>query len=204
MKSEFTITGLFYEKNDEKFRKYLDIKRVGSVVSKPDLMVVMMNPGSSSPVAGVENSQDPVLANPDNTQDQIMRVMQNTKLNFARVLNLSDIRKSKSSDLYEFLSSQESKVIDHSIFSNNRANELTQLFNKDALVIFGWGVHDSLIPLVKSAIESLKIEKPYGWLKSGTQDSYYHPLPPVYSKQLEWVERVTSQITRAQKSCAGV
>ena len=47
MKNLFDISGLFYEKNNLKFRKYLNIKKKKSTLLYPDLMIIMMNPGSS-------------------------------------------------------------------------------------------------------------------------------------------------------------
>jgi hypothetical protein len=48
MKTQFTITGFYYEVQGIKFQ-YLDIKTINSG-QKPDLMVIMMNPGSSKPL----------------------------------------------------------------------------------------------------------------------------------------------------------
>jgi hypothetical protein len=80
MREKFKITGLFYKVKGFKFRKYLNIKKTYSERKKPDLMVVMMNPGSSRPLDGNENINIEVEAIPDNTQDQIMRVMENSDL----------------------------------------------------------------------------------------------------------------------------
>jgi len=66
---------------------------------------------------------------------------------------------------------------------------------KDTPVIFGWGVNRALVPLAKLAIETLCIGNPLGMLKLNTKYSYYHPLPRIYAKQLEWVQHVTSQCT---------
>lgn len=92
MKNQFIITGFFYENHGFKFRKYLDIKIVNSGCENPDLMVVMMNPGSSRPIDGIEDNTKESLAIPDNTQNQIMKVMLNCNLQHARVLNLSDLK----------------------------------------------------------------------------------------------------------------
>lgn len=204
MSIKFEVTGLFYEFNGYKLRKYLDIKRVGFASNNPDLMVVMMNPGSSFPLDGIDNNSEPSEAQPDTTQQQIMKVMDAASFDYARILNLSDLRTPDSSELYRFVKSDESNSVDHSIFSSNRKTELNQLFIKDIPVIFGWGVNQALIPLAKQAIDTLCISNPLGILKPKTKYSYYHPLPRIYAKQLEWVQHVTSQSTRTQHSCAGV
>lgn len=96
MKKQFKITGLYYAELGFKFRKYLDIKRVDTDITTPDIMVVMMNPGSSRPIDGIDNNKLESLAVPDNTQSQIMKVMLNSNLQYARILNLSDLREAKS------------------------------------------------------------------------------------------------------------
>ncbi|WP_222614664.1 hypothetical protein, partial [Klebsiella pneumoniae] len=59
MSAKFEVTGLFYESNGFKLRRYLDIKRANITLDEPDLMVVMMNPGSSYPLNGIDNSSLP-------------------------------------------------------------------------------------------------------------------------------------------------
>ncbi len=196
MNTEFDITGLFYENKGYKFRKYLDIKRKDSNQDEPDLMVVMMNPGSSYPLDGIENSLIPSRAKPDNTQQQIMKVMDIASFNFARILNLSDLRTPDSKELYKFMKSDNSKEVDHSIFADNRKEELAELFIKNVPVIYGWGVNEALIPWAKQAIDILGIKNPIGKLKVNTKYSYYHPLPQNFNEQQEWVCYVSNQITR--------
>ena len=103
MKTDFEINGLFYENKNLLCRKYLDIKRNEAISNKPDLMVVMMNPGSSRPEDGNEKNIIASKAVPDKTQDQIMKVMNNCNFNYARILNLSDLREAKSKVFYSKL-----------------------------------------------------------------------------------------------------
>lgn len=127
MGTKFEITGLFYEASGYKLRKYLDIKREESSQNEPDLMVVMMNPGSSFPLDGIDNNSVPSEAEPDTTQQQIMKVMDAASFDYARILNLSDLRTPDSNELYRFLKSEESNTVAHSIFyavrkAENRLN----------------------------------------------------------------------------------
>jgi hypothetical protein len=145
---------------------------------------------------GIDNNSVPSDAEPDTTQHQIMKVMDAASFDYARVLNLSDLRTPDSNELYLFLESEESNAIAHSIFNTERKTELNQLFVKGVPVIYGWGVNSALVPLAKQAIEALCVTDPLGILKPNTEYSYYHPLPRVYAKQLEWVQHVTSQSTR--------
>lgn len=195
MNDGYHVTGYFYEVASRKCRKYLDIKLKSSILEKPDLMVVMMNPGSSYPVDGVDNNCKLSIAIPDKTQDQIMKVMKNCSLQYARVLNLSDIRTADSSELYKFLRSHESRSFPHSIFLPERAIDFAELFNEDVPVIFGWGVHKALADLSKLAVKTINNSQPIGVQKSNLAHAYYHPLPPVYKKQNEWVENISIALT---------
>lgn len=107
MSNNFIITGFFYEACGYKLRMHLDIKRAGVEKTTPDLMVILMNPGSSRPIDGIDNNLIPSEATPDATQYQIMDVMDLASLDFARILNLSDIRTSDSVELYNFIKSEE-------------------------------------------------------------------------------------------------
>ena len=144
MKNKFNITGLFYEIHGYKFRKYLNIKKKDSSKIGPDLMVVMMNPGSSKPIDGIENNIIESKAIPDRTQDQIMKVMIAKNLEFARILNLSDIREPKSKLLFSKLLEMAIMGISHSIFDVNRKADFDSLFIKNVPVIFAWGVSKNL------------------------------------------------------------
>lgn len=202
MDTEFEVTGHFYELCGYKFRKYLDIKRSETSKTKPELMIVMMNPGSSYPLDGIDNNSLPSQSVPDKTQYQIMKVMDNTSIDYARVLNLSDLRTPKSADLYKFLNSEDSNSIAHSIFSRSRAADLRSLFITNVPVVYGWGTNIALAPLASLAIECLRVEKPLGMLKSYTENAYYHPLPRDDGRQLEWVQHVTIQLIQAQQKSA--
>jgi len=99
----------------------------GSTKQIPDLMVVMMNPGSSAPLNKNENERKITLAKPDNTQRQIMQIMINGNYKYARVLNLSDIREPKSGILYNKLKIMEAEGILHSIFDTKRIKDFNNL-----------------------------------------------------------------------------
>jgi len=196
MRDEFIIKGLFYELAGYKCRKYLDIRRKGTVIASdsiniPDLMIVMMNPGSSYPIDEIDNNTIESEAIPDKTQDQIMRIMNDSNFNYARVLNLSDLRTPKSEVLYKFLKSKQSSLITHSIFDSKRKDELDKLFVKNVPVIFGWGVNKSLTYLAKQAIESINCDNPIGLKKHDSDVAYYHPLPRVYNDQIKWVNTIS-------------
>ena len=194
MRENFKIKGYFYEDSGYKCRKYLDIKRIVSDRSQPDIMVVMMNPGASRPLDGIDNNNKESEAVPDKTQDQIMKIMDAVNFDYARVLNLSDLRAPKSAELYAFLESEKSKTFAHSIFNYKRKNEFKGLWVNNVPVVFGWGVNPALINLSNLAVKTINCDNPVGIRKQG--NAYYHPLPQNHEKQIEWVKEVVNQLER--------
>ena len=190
---EYYFRGKFYKLRGYFFRSYLDIHSLKSTLSEPDLMVVMMNPGSSYPLDPVEHDSG-VPTHPDNTQLQIVKVMKSCGFTHARVFNLSDFRTPKSDDLFKFITSIEASKIPHSIFSEERQLELKNLFSNHAPVIYAWGVDSRLVPLALKAVKRLKVSWPIGLLKEGSTCSYYHPLPRNFDKQRDWVTKISAQL----------
>ena len=176
-------------------RKVLEIKRVNTNATAPDLLAIMMNPGSSAPLNDDDSLDQLVLAKPDPTQDQIMRVMDDAGFDFARVINLSDVRTPKSKELQSFLISDEGKELPHSIFDPSRADELAPLLPHNATYLVGWGVHYTLRPYAQRALKILEGQNLVGWQKpSGKDWEFYHPLPPNIRKQEEWLRTVLAKL----------
>lgn len=193
MKNHFKITGLFYQIQGYNFRKYLDIKKINSSLKTPDLMVTMLNPGGSYPLDGIDNNTVESEAKPDRTQSQIMKVMLNAEFEYARVLNLSDLREPRSNVFFKKSVELETKGIVHSIFDESRLADFNDFWVNDIPVIYGFGVNDHLKPLALKAIKACNVSYPYGVLKTNSTWKYYHPLPPIHSKQVDWVKEVSKQ-----------
>ncbi len=196
---KFKVTGIFYNQKGYKFRKVLNIRRKDTNLSKPELLVVMMNPGNSRPVDDSFNENKEVLALPDKTQYRIMEVMLNCGIDYARILNLSDIRETKSSKLLDLLSELDSKNINHSIFDESRKTDFDNYYEDGIKTIFAWGVDDRLNPLAVAAIKRIGLKNSFGINKKGKEFAFYHPLPQNYIKQKEWVELITKQLTQHPK-----
>ncbi len=192
--TSYHSSGCFYNVQGYPFRSYLNIRKKGTHKRFPDLMVVLMNPGSSKPLDQAFIPRTEVQAKPDQTQYQIIRVMERCNKQYARILNLSDLLEPKSLVLHETLAKLKKKKIVHSIFHPSRSEEFTKLFQKTAPVILGWGVHKNLEPLAKQALEIIPTDKRVGLLKESTDWGYYHPLPPSVFKQRVWVNEVSEQI----------
>lgn len=196
MKNQFKITGRYYTINNYKFRDVLNIKKQNTKLQAPDIMVLMLNPGGSKPKNGDDENGLETEAVPDRTQNQIMKVMLNSNFEYARVLNLSDYREAKSPIFYDKINELESQGVPHSIFDDSRTKDFNKLWVNNVPVIFGWGVHSNLNALALKAIDVCKVQNPYGILKPNTNWAYYHPLPPIYIKQVEWVNEITDQFNK--------
>ncbi|MEI6753755.1 MAG: DUF1643 domain-containing protein [Paludibacter sp.] len=190
MENKYLANALFYEKNGYKFRKYLDLKLDRSTKKSPDIMVIMMNPGSSEPENGVDNNSVESLAKQDSTQHQIKQVLLNLGFEFARILNLSDLREPKSYIFYSKIKELELNGICHSIFDLERVEEFEELFVRNVPVILAWGVNKKLRKLAENAISRINDDKTYGISKKGDNYAYYHPLPPNQESQRKWVKDI--------------
>lgn len=197
MKENFDITGYFYQIEDLKCRKYLNIRKKNSEIQVPDLMVVMMNPGKSKPINRIDDGRQETQTIPDQTQDQIMRVMRNCGFEYSRVLNLSDIRITPSGAFYKMLPDLKKHKIAHSIFDQKRDKDFKELFIDNIPTIFAWGVGEDLTELAKIATERIGIEKPIGLKKNDKDYAFYHPLPRNNNDQKKWVDGITERIKTA-------
>lgn len=127
---KFDVKGLFYvDEYGYPCRKYLDITKKNVECGSPELMVIMMNPGSSTPKDGLDNGCTLTETIPDPTQFQIMNIMENIGINFSRILNLSDLRNPSSSEFYSMIKNNR-KDTKHCIFDDSRKEDLDALFIK--------------------------------------------------------------------------
>lgn len=194
MKDLFEVKALFYSHGQYKLRKYLEIKRRSIEIASPDLLVIMMNPGSSRPEEGFAENilVDTVY---DTTQTRIAKVMKRCGFSYCRVLNLSDLREASAKKFCENLKELNSQYPEHCIFHRNREDELSTLFVAGVPVIKAWGVNKKLTDLAKLADGFLRNSdaRTVGMQKSNSC-LYYHPLPRNPKKQREWAEFICSSL----------
>ncbi|MEO5348305.1 MAG: hypothetical protein H7836_01460 [Magnetococcus sp. YQC-3] len=185
---------------------------------QPDLLAIMMNPGSSRPLPpdytprrvgreGPGARPERVLTRPDNTQYQIMRVMVAQGWGHARVLNLSDLREPKSVQLMKTLDRLRAVAggEQHSIFCPARREEREQLLGRrgQTPVLVGWGRGSSLLPLATLCLQALS-----GWRRVGVPADeaglfYAHPSPMLQSKKDQWLVEILAQL-QGESSPAGI
>lgn len=212
LKTKYECYGHFYnlkiKNNIYKCRSVLEIINKNSfdhdlVNKKSDILVIMMNPGSSRPIIDIEiknydkNSisnnfiKELVLTQPDNTQYQIMRLMEEKNINHARILNISDLREAKSPNLVKIVNDLKDNNF-HSIFSYDRSCELKNYFNlnKSKCIIAGWGRNKDLLSLYKLCLDKIpNNHKLIG--KTNEACLYYsHPSPMMQTLKIEWLNYI--------------
>ncbi|MBF0099218.1 MAG: hypothetical protein HQM04_02970 [Magnetococcales bacterium] len=223
LKQLFAVYGDFYQLNlggePLSCRVVLELvahARVPLLVNRlaelqPDLLVVMMNPGSSKPidagyvprVVGTEGAgarPERVLTRPDTTQYQVMRVMAARGWGHARVLNLSDLRQAKSL-LWRQQVAQLASVPGgekHSLFCAARQEERHRIMGPTGAipVLLGWGRDEEMRPLAQQCLRALQ-----GWPVMGVPTDeegifYAHPSPMLQKAKDRWLEEI---LLRLQK-----
>ncbi len=224
LKKRFTCYGHFYElllMNGEtaKCRSVLEI--VDATVPRddlaaiaemtPDVVVIMMNPGSSRPK--VEGHVDEridypranpaarkqlVLTQPDNTQYQVMRVAVEKNWSHVRVLNLSDLRDPKSGGFIQKVAALSGVMggHSHSMFRPERTAELERSLRRKTRtpILLGWGQNPELLPLVEQCLERIAGE-PTVTVPSDVHPLLNaHPSPMLQKKKIEWLETILKAV----------
>ena len=179
----------------------------------PDVVVVMMNPGSSHPkdAAHVDEiiayprdqtllRKDLVLTQPDNTQYQVMRVAVHQGWSHIRVLNLSDLRDPKSGSFLQKVDALGGLIGGHvhSMFCPERSTELGQSLKrrKATPVLLGWGQDAGLIPLAEQCLKRLAGE-PTRTVPSDVHPLLNaHPSPMLQAKKLQWLQRMIEELEK--------
>ncbi|WP_409346936.1 DUF1643 domain-containing protein [Paenibacillus sp. MBLB4367] len=215
--NEFKCYGHFYKITKDNMvvarcRSQLDIINADKmkfdhlIDSVPDALSIMMNPGTSRPADSnyiekeidldnfITEEKEIVHTIPDDTQKRLMRVMQIKKWKHLRVINLSDIRQPESQKLSEELKqyNKHSLLMEHSIFSGVRKNEVDSLLKKmkGKPIIIAWGTQNCLNQFAKVCLTVIKGHMSYGV----TAKKNYHFQHPLTTK-LSWVDNILKLMT---------
>jgi len=224
LKKRFACYGHFYELalmdgERAKCRSVLEIvdRSIGQEhpsdisLMAPDVVVVMMNPGSSHPKdiyhidgeieypqSGSSMRKELVLTQPDNTQYQIMRIAVAKGWGHIRVLNLSDLRDPKSGSFLLRVDSL-SEIMGghtHSIFCNERADERTHALARKSgtPIMLGWGQVPGLVPLAEQCMKRIAGEPTCTVASDVHPLLNAHPSPMLQSKKLLWLESMLAAL----------
>ncbi len=215
LKKTFNVFGHFYnlKLSDSvlKCRSVLEIKRKNKSNQIPDTIVVMMNPGSSTPL---DKKYDPnifskeeylntkakeiIPTKPDNAQYQIMRLMEVNKWDFVRILNLSDLRNGNSGKFQtEFRDAMKLDSSNpHCMTHIDRKKELFDYTkSKSNIIIAAWG---NIAELKYSAEAILKLDKKTIGLKNGNPPSFRYASPYMKRQKIEWLTEIQKEIQKNQ------
>lgn len=132
---------------------------------------------------------------PDTTQYQVMKVMAARGWRHARVLNLSDLRETKSANLFRHVQTLATlpRGDTHSIFSAARREELLGHIGPvehSPPIILGWGRHKTLYPLAEQCLEALDGRRMVGVEAPDGPLAYAHPSPMMQKAKDAWIERI--------------
>lgn len=177
LKQKYKVFGHFYDltigDTTLNCRNFLEIRKNETSEVIPDIVVVMMNPGSSKPLENnhviknykfdfflKEKNFTLIPTKPDSAQYQIMRLMELNNWNLVRILNLSDLRNGNSSSFKkEFKIALEKDISSpHCITHPKREKELNNaIISKTNKIIAAWGEVKELESSAKSIL-SLDVE----------------------------------------------
>jgi len=167
--------------------------------TQAELIVVMMNPGSSKPASksytpivisrpsDIKKKRFIVEAKPDNAQYQIMRFMLINGWSHARILNLSDLRQAKSA---VFMKTWPTLPESHSIFSTSRKKVLDELIGHPEQVLLAWSQEARLLPLAGIAKNALRSFNTIG-LSRG-EDLFAYPSPMLQKHKEAWLASISA------------
>ncbi len=226
LKKRFACYGHFYELvliNGERAKCRSVLEMVDSSIPQdnppdisemePDVVVIMMNPGSSHPKdiyhldSEIEYPQressmrkELVLTQPDNTQYQVMRIAVAKGWRHIRVLNLSDLRDPKSGSFLQKVDTLAGVMggHTHSMFCKERAAECAHSLKRkgNTPILLGWGQDLGLIPLAKQCMQRIEGE-PISTVASDVHPLLNaHPSPMLQSKKLLWLENMIRELEK--------
>lgn len=213
LKKNFDCYGHFYNlklaNSILNCRSTLEIKRKNKTTLSPDIVVIMMNPGSSTPLNksykptvfskkkyNAIRTKEIVPARPDNAQYQIMRLMEFNDWDFVRILNLSDLRNGNSGKFQiEFRRAKElDKTNPHCITHPERINELNLLVQSNRnKIIVAWG---SIVELCASAEVILKLDKKTIGIRIDESSNFQYASPNRKDQKVKWLTEIQNQIDK--------
>ena len=209
----FAVYGRFYEHTEKEsgvthaLRSHLEIVDHSLpwqdvLRQDADLVAVMMNPGSSRPLAEPD-AQGWAPAMPDRTQYQLMKLaLRRTQagqlVRHIRVINLSDLRTPKSATLLAALPTLGEW---HSMFAASRAAELLRALGAPGVpVLRAWGLAPQLGALARAAVAATASHPVLGLGDDGLR--YRHPLPQRADLQRHWLDDMNTLWQRVtEKAC---
>ncbi len=207
LKQKYQVFGHFYDlticDTTLNCRNTLEIRRNKTLEEIPDIIVIMMNPGSSKPLDEKhvvknyrfegylkEKNFTLIPTKPDSAQYQIMRLMELNNWNFVRILNLSDLRNGNSSNFKK----EFKKALDvdtsspHCITHPKRKQELKNaLISKTNKIIAAWG---EVKELENSAKEILSLKNEVIGVPRDNPIYFQYASPYYKEPKIKWLVEI--------------
>ena len=189
MREQIKIKEPFYEKQDFKYRKYLNVKSNTCTKQRTHLKLIMMNTGSSHSLEKhlIENE---TMTNPDSALDQIKKVIINFGMDYERVIILSDFRWVKNYPSFYESKKLEKRGIKIFIFDRDRESNFENMFIQGVPVICARVINYNLKELILNVLKKLRKKMIFGYKKPHTDWGHYHLLSPNHYIQQLWVDKV--------------
>lgn len=179
-------------------RSLATIRRRNTEARRANALLVLLNPGKCLPYPeeatipvfhGKVDTHPVVRAIPDNTMHQLMRLMERMDWDWINVINLTDIRTGKFEAYMEIRRLMEQLGDSrHSVFSNDRQQELQYQAAQADVVIAGWGTKSAIVPAALEAFDILSGYANVRGLRYKKQPLYYHPFPWIRNKCVKWLD----------------
>lgn len=176
----YEFSGLFYRGIRVNCRMVLDIRGINCGQNKPDLIVIMMNPGGSRPEDESYNFGPLQLAqfvptHPDLTQWKVIDFMRRHGYKYARVFNLSDWCEPDNNKL-EIV-----KFRDNSNFwrTTDRNRYFNTYFNGKTDMLLAWGCKGLSKVIIRNALNIIRTKnylRIFGYQHPKEKTFFYHPL----------------------------
>jgi hypothetical protein len=90
----------------------------------------------------------------------------------------------------------ESQFDSHSVFSDDRTDELSLKLSKSKKtpLVLAWGISDKLTPLIERCMSRLpRKSNLMGLLEPDTTNKYRHPLPSLQRDKRVWLDKIVRQ-----------
>ncbi len=169
---------------------------------KADAVMIMLNPGSCSPVSE-ELFDGWKKAKPDSTQYQLMRLMEEQRWEKLTILNLSDLCEGNSKEFEVLVKTCEREGVAHSRFLAN-PSEWKKIISSANVLLYGWGASPNARRMANSYglldVENILVS--YGkqpiaaWDK--TKKYPRHPFPRILVKCEEWLSDMVASINTVE------
>ncbi len=212
LKEKYKVYSHFYDltisDTNLNCRNILEIRKNDTNEEIADVVVIMMNPGSSTPLDKNHKPENYSFDNflklknfsliptkPDNAQYQIMRLMELNNWNLVRILNLSDLRNGNSSNFKkEYKKAMEIDASSpHCITHPKRKQELKKaLISKTNKIIAAWG---EVKELENSAKEILSLDFEIIGIPRENPIYYQYASPYYKEPKINWLVEIQKQIT---------